>query len=132
MCIISGYLLNCSDADLYTISFNVRCVSHRATGLKAYIPQGCLCMESRPHRIRPCATLYRWERKVHRENFRSRGAKSPRTFVPWNFRTPGTFAPRERMLQELSLHGTLAPLEPSLHKQLLCSLTFAFVELSLP
>jgi len=48
------------------------------------------------------------ERKVHRENFRSRGifilwnirsreAKSPRTFVPWNFRTPGTFTLQERM-----------------------------------
>ena len=45
------------------------------------------------------------ERKVHRENFRSRrtfvpwnirsrGAKSPRTFVPWNLRTRGTFAPQ--------------------------------------
>ena len=46
-----------------------------------------------------------WERKVHRENFRSRGtfvpwnirsrgANVPRTFVPWNFRTRGTFAPQ--------------------------------------
>jgi len=83
------------------------------------------------------------ERKVHRENFRSRGtfvpwnirsrgAKSPRTFVPWNFRTPGTFAPQERMFQELSLHGAFAPVESSLHKQLLCPLTFAFVEFPLP
>ena len=83
------------------------------------------------------------ERKVHRENFRSRGtlvpwnirsrgAKSPRTFISCNFRTPGTFAPQERMLQELSLHGTFAPVELSLYKQLSCPLTFAPVELSLP
>jgi len=44
----------------------------------------------------------------------------------------GTFTPWERMFQELSLHGTFAPVEPSLHKQLLCSLTFAPVELTLP
>jgi len=83
------------------------------------------------------------ERKVHRDNVRSpgtfvpwnirfRGAKSPRTFIPWNFCTPGTFAPQERMFQELSFHGTFAPVERSLHKQLLCPLTFAPVELLLP
>jgi len=64
------------------------------------------------------------ERKDHRENFRSRGtfvpwnirslelsllwnfrssgAKVPRTFVPWNIRSRGTFVPRERTFQELS------------------------------
>jgi len=57
-------------------------------------------------------------------HFRSRGAKSPRTFVPWNFSTPGIFAPQQRMFQELLLHGTFAPVEPSLHKQLLCPLSF--------
>ena len=65
-------------------------------------------------------------------HFRSRGAKSPRTFVRWNFRTPGTFAPQERMFQELSFHGTFAPVKRSLHRQLSCPLTFAPVELSLP
>ena len=56
MCIIldQGLLLNCSDG-LFTISFTARCVSHRATGLRTYVPQGRLCVESRPHRIRPCA-----------------------------------------------------------------------------
>jgi len=64
------------------------------------------------------------ERKVHRENFRSRGtfvpwnirslelsllwnfhssgAKVLRTFVPWNIRSRGTFVPWERRFQELS------------------------------
>ena len=35
-------------------------------------------------------------------NFRSSGAKVPRTFVPWNIRSCGTFVPRERTFQELS------------------------------
>jgi len=43
----------------------------------------------------------------------------------------GTFAPGERKVQELLFHGTFAPVEPSVHKQLLCPLTFAPVELSL-
>ena len=34
------------------------------------------------------------ERKVHTENFRSRGTFAPRrATVPWNFRSRGTFAP---------------------------------------
>ena len=71
--------------------------------------------ESKPFRSR--------ERKVHRENFRSRwtfipwnirslelsllwnfhssGANIPRTFVPWNIRSRG-IVPRERTFQELS------------------------------
>jgi len=54
------------------------------------------------------------ERKVHRENFRSRG-----TFVPWNIRSLellllwNTFVPRERKFQELSFRGTFAPVELS-------------------
>ena len=34
-------------------------------------------------------------------NFRSSGAKVPRTFVTWNIRSRGTFVPRERTFQEL-------------------------------
>ena len=37
------------------------------------------------------------ERKVYRENFRSRG-----TFVLWNIRSCGTFVPRQQMFPELS------------------------------
>ena len=55
-----------------------------------------------------------WERKDHRENFRSRVELSFHgTFAPWNFRSCGTFVPRERRFQELSFRGTFAPVELS-------------------
>ena len=66
------------------------------------------------------------ERKVHRENFRSRGtfvpwnirslklsllsnfhsslANVPRTFVPWNIRSHGTNIPRTFVPMKLSFH----------------------------
>jgi len=58
-----------------------------------------------------------WERKVHREtfrsvehsllwNFRSSAANVPRSFAPWNFRFGGTFISSERILQELSLQSS--------------------------
>ena len=55
------------------------------------------------------------ERKVHRENFRSRG----------------TFAPGKQKVQELSFHGTFAPLELSLFRSE-CSKNFCSMKLSLP
>ena len=39
------------------IRVTARCVSHRATGLRAYVPQGRLYVESRPHRIWPCGPV---------------------------------------------------------------------------
>jgi len=62
-------LLNCSDG-LFTISFTAGCVSHRATGLRESWSYYNNSMEgirptgppvrgvTRPHRIRPCATLW--------------------------------------------------------------------------
>jgi len=64
---------------------------------------------------------------LFRGTFAPGKAKSLKTFVPWNFHTPGTFAPQEQMFQELS-HPCM---ERSLHKQLLCPLTFTPVELLL-
>ena len=57
-----GLLLNCSDG-LFTILFTARCVSHRATGLRAYVPQGPVCgvnvhIESGPVALCDLVALY--------------------------------------------------------------------------
>jgi len=114
----SGSFAKYSDLGLVTISFPACCVSHRATGLPVipglFVPLHFRSWERKDHRenFRSCGTFVPWnirslERSLELSFLGSEGSKNFRSVehsLPWNFRSSGENVPRTFVPVQLSYH----------------------------